>query len=81
MYFLGSNTFSEPWHLPHSPSEQVAEIVYASSLWCNLNIIVEVTNPWGSIMGDNFNLFTHEWVDSEFLFLFLFFNFWPISNA
>ncbi|PWA99263.1 hypothetical protein CTI12_AA010250 [Artemisia annua] len=28
MYFLGSNTFSEPWHLPHSPSEQVAEIVY-----------------------------------------------------
>lgn len=27
-YFLGSNTFSEPWHLPHSPSEQVAEIVY-----------------------------------------------------
>ncbi|KAL7602506.1 hypothetical protein Lser_V15G25631 [Lactuca serriola] len=28
MYFMGSNSFSEPWHLPHSPSEQVAEIVY-----------------------------------------------------
>lgn len=26
--FMGSNSFSEPWHLPHSPSEQVAEIVY-----------------------------------------------------
>ena len=33
MYFLGSNTFSEPWHLPHSPSEQVAKIVYAYCLW------------------------------------------------
>ncbi|ONK80989.1 uncharacterized protein A4U43_C01F24020 [Asparagus officinalis] len=28
MYFMGSNTFSEPWHLPHSPPEQVVEIVY-----------------------------------------------------
>ncbi|GLU09988.1 hypothetical protein SLE2022_268200 [Rubroshorea leprosula] len=28
MYFMGPNTFSEPWHLPHSPPEQVAEIVY-----------------------------------------------------
>ncbi|GMH23780.1 hypothetical protein Nepgr_025623 [Nepenthes gracilis] len=28
MYFLGPNTFSEPWHLPHSPPEQVKEIVY-----------------------------------------------------
>lgn len=29
MYFMGPNTFSEPWHLPHSPPEQVIEIVYA----------------------------------------------------
>ncbi|KAF8400908.1 hypothetical protein HHK36_014211 [Tetracentron sinense] len=28
MYFMGPNTFSEPWHLPHSPPEQVTEIVY-----------------------------------------------------
>lgn len=27
MYFMGQNTFSEPWHLPHSPPEQVIEIV------------------------------------------------------
>lgn len=29
MYFIGSNTFSEPWHLPHTPPEQIKEIVYA----------------------------------------------------
>ncbi|KAF5726034.1 hypothetical protein HS088_TW23G00772 [Tripterygium wilfordii] len=28
MYFMGPNTFSEPWHLPHSPPEQVTGIVY-----------------------------------------------------
>ncbi|XP_051151685.1 uncharacterized protein LOC127265751 isoform X2 [Andrographis paniculata] len=28
MYFMGPNTFSEPWHLPHMPPEQVKEIVY-----------------------------------------------------
>ncbi|KAL8171635.1 hypothetical protein V2J09_023439 [Rumex salicifolius] len=28
MYFMGPNTFSEPWHLPHSPPEQLKEIVY-----------------------------------------------------
>ncbi|KAH9605825.1 hypothetical protein KSS87_018586 [Heliosperma pusillum] len=28
MYFLGPNTFSDPWHLPHSPPDQVVEIVY-----------------------------------------------------
>ncbi|XXG64223.1 hypothetical protein AAC387_Pa05g2227 [Persea americana] len=28
MYFMGPNTFSEPWHLPHSPPDQVTEIVY-----------------------------------------------------
>ncbi|KAF3793289.1 hypothetical protein EJ110_NYTH09664 [Nymphaea thermarum] len=28
MYFMGPNTFSEPWHLPHSPPDQVMEIVY-----------------------------------------------------
>ncbi|MQM12790.1 hypothetical protein Taro_045709 [Colocasia esculenta] len=28
MYFMGPNTFSEPWHLPHSPPPQLSEIVY-----------------------------------------------------
>ncbi|CAA6666175.1 unnamed protein product [Spirodela intermedia] len=28
MYFMGPNTFSEPWHLTHSPPEQLSEIVY-----------------------------------------------------
>ncbi|KAF3442933.1 hypothetical protein FNV43_RR16851 [Rhamnella rubrinervis] len=28
MYFMGPNTFSEPWYLPHSPPEQVTELVY-----------------------------------------------------
>lgn len=28
MFFMGPNTFSEPWHLPHSPPDQVKEIVY-----------------------------------------------------
>ncbi|KAL8522147.1 hypothetical protein ACS0TY_012337 [Phlomoides rotata] len=28
MYFMGPNTFSDPWHLPHTPPEQVKEIVY-----------------------------------------------------
>ncbi|XP_031388144.1 uncharacterized protein LOC116201156 [Punica granatum] len=28
MYFMGPNTFSEPWHLAHSPPEQVMEIVF-----------------------------------------------------
>ncbi|KAG0575849.1 hypothetical protein KC19_5G035100 [Ceratodon purpureus] len=28
MYFMGSNSFGEPWHLPHSPPEQIADFVY-----------------------------------------------------
>ncbi|KAL6897842.1 hypothetical protein ACP4OV_006801 [Aristida adscensionis] len=28
MFFMGPNTFSEPWHLPHTPPEQISEIVY-----------------------------------------------------
>lgn len=27
MYFMGLNTFSDPWHLPHTPPEQVKDIV------------------------------------------------------
>ncbi|XP_022754632.1 uncharacterized protein LOC111302962 isoform X3 [Durio zibethinus] len=28
MYFTGANTFSEPWHLHHTPPEEIKEIVY-----------------------------------------------------
>ncbi|KVH89933.1 hypothetical protein Ccrd_008071 [Cynara cardunculus var. scolymus] len=28
MYFMGQNTFTEPWRLPHTPPEQVIDIVY-----------------------------------------------------
>ncbi|KAF7810029.1 uncharacterized protein G2W53_036772 [Senna tora] len=28
MYFMGSNTFREPWHLPYSPPHAIIEIVY-----------------------------------------------------
>ncbi|KAJ0091167.1 hypothetical protein Patl1_12976 [Pistacia atlantica] len=31
MYFMGPNTFSEPWYLPHTPPEQIKEIVYESA--------------------------------------------------
>ncbi|PPR84335.1 hypothetical protein GOBAR_AA36379 [Gossypium barbadense] len=28
MYFMGPNTFREPWHLPYSPPDSIIEIVY-----------------------------------------------------
>ncbi|KAM0968498.1 hypothetical protein TB2_016507 [Malus domestica] len=28
MYFMGPNTFGDPWHLTHTPPEQIKEIVY-----------------------------------------------------
>ncbi|KAG8635925.1 uncharacterized protein LOC110603588 isoform X2 [Manihot esculenta] len=31
MYFMGPNTFSEPWHLPHTPPQEINEIVYESA--------------------------------------------------
>ncbi|EPS64424.1 hypothetical protein M569_10357 [Genlisea aurea] len=40
MYFLGPNTFSEPWHLPHTPPEQVKEIVFEGAF----NAFVEEIN-------------------------------------
>ena len=27
MYFMGSNSFNEPWHLPHSPPDQIVDYV------------------------------------------------------
>ncbi|KAD0215463.1 hypothetical protein E3N88_44626 [Mikania micrantha] len=31
MYFMGPNTFREPWHLPYSPPDAIIEIVYEDS--------------------------------------------------
>lgn len=31
MYFMGPNTFSEPWHLSHIPAEEIKEIVLVVS--------------------------------------------------
>lgn len=52
MYFMGGNTFREPWHLPHTPPKQVMDIVYEGAF----NRFVEdinalATYPWweGSI--------------------------------
>lgn len=28
MYFMGPNKFGEPWHLPHSPPDQITQLVY-----------------------------------------------------
>lgn len=27
LYFMGSNSFGEPWHLPPPPPEQIIELV------------------------------------------------------
>lgn len=27
MYFMGPNTFREPWHLPYSPPDEIVDIV------------------------------------------------------
>ncbi|KAL3644317.1 hypothetical protein CASFOL_012249 [Castilleja foliolosa] len=44
MYILGANTFSEPWHLPHSPPKEVKEIVYEDAF----NIFVDEINALAS---------------------------------
>ncbi|KAL3829950.1 hypothetical protein ACJIZ3_018752 [Penstemon smallii] len=44
MYFLGANTFGEPWHLPHSPPKEVKEIVYEDAF----NRFVDETNALAS---------------------------------
>ncbi|KAL3690273.1 hypothetical protein R1sor_016582 [Riccia sorocarpa] len=28
VYFMGCNSFGEPWHLPHSPPEQIIDLIY-----------------------------------------------------
>ncbi|KAL1547710.1 hypothetical protein AAHA92_16030 [Salvia divinorum] len=44
MYFLGANTFGEPWHLLHSPPKEVKEIVYEDAF----NIFVDEINALAS---------------------------------
>ncbi|XP_019191996.1 PREDICTED: uncharacterized protein LOC109186463 isoform X2 [Ipomoea nil] len=44
MYLLGANTFSDPWHLPHSPPKEVSKIVYEDAF----NIFVDEINDLAS---------------------------------
>ncbi|XP_042055568.1 uncharacterized protein LOC121800075 [Salvia splendens] len=44
MYFLGANTFGEPWHLLHSPPKEIKEIVYEDAF----NIFVDEINALAS---------------------------------
>ncbi|KAL8110021.1 uncharacterized protein LOC141672459 isoform X1 [Apium graveolens] len=47
MYFMGSNTFSEPWYLPHTPPEQIKEIVYEDAFNRFVDEINAIsTYPW-----------------------------------
>ncbi|KAM7276309.1 hypothetical protein ACFE04_018175 [Oxalis oulophora] len=39
MYFMGPNTFSEPWHLPHTLPDQIKEIVYEDAFNAFVNEI------------------------------------------
>ncbi|KAG8657275.1 hypothetical protein MANES_03G057400v8 [Manihot esculenta] len=43
MYFMGPNTFSEPWHLPHTPPEQITEIVYEGAYGTFVDEINSIT--------------------------------------
>jgi hypothetical protein len=74
MYFMGPNTFSEPWHLPHTPPEQISEIVYVcpssfrvlSIFYLFLSCIQVLPDPWMSSRlfffryEDAFNKFVDE---------------------
>ncbi|XP_076923792.1 uncharacterized protein LOC143586032 [Bidens hawaiensis] len=64
MYFLGHNTFREPWHLPHTPPEQVIDIVYESAF----NRFVEEINA----------LATYQWWEGS-LYNILFFLAYPLA--
>ncbi|XP_010321128.2 uncharacterized protein [Solanum lycopersicum] len=54
MYLSGNNTFSEPWHLPHSPPKAVTEIVYEDAFNRFVDEINELASyQWweGSVYG------------------------------
>lgn len=40
LYFTGSNSFGEPWRLPHPPPEQILDLVYEDAY----NRFVEAVN-------------------------------------
>ncbi|XP_071730346.1 uncharacterized protein [Rutidosis leptorrhynchoides] len=58
MYFMGLNTFSDPWHLPHTPPEQVKDIVYEGAF----NRFVDEINA----------LATYEWWEGSMYSILLF---------
>jgi hypothetical protein len=45
MYFMGPNTFSEPWHLPHTPPEEITETVYVYWLPYQIYIVWTFWSP------------------------------------
>nr|XP_043628452.1 uncharacterized protein LOC122599906 [Erigeron canadensis] len=58
MYFMGQNTFREPWHLLHTPPEQVIDIVYEGAF----NRFVEEINA----------LATYQWWEGAIYSILLF---------
>ncbi|KAL8244754.1 hypothetical protein R6Q59_011012 [Mikania micrantha] len=64
MYFMGQNTFREPWHLPHTPPEQVTEIVYEGAF----NKFVEEINA----------LATYQWWEGS-IYNIIFFLAYPLA--
>ncbi|GJN05573.1 hypothetical protein PR202_ga23214 [Eleusine coracana subsp. coracana] len=63
MYFMGPNTFSEPWHLPHTPPEEITEIVYFDSDGCQSELEGSIPNAneltQASLGGSGVGLFPH----------------------
>ncbi|KAF5797813.1 hypothetical protein HanRHA438_Chr07g0295721 [Helianthus annuus] len=64
MYFMGQNTFREPWHLLHTPPEQVIDIVYEGAF----NRFVEEINA----------LATYQWWEGS-IYNILFFLAYPLA--
>ncbi|XP_071701342.1 uncharacterized protein [Rutidosis leptorrhynchoides] len=64
MYFMGQNTFREPWHLPHTPPDQVIDIVYEGAF----NRFVEDINA----------LATYQWWEGS-VYSILYFLAYPLA--
>ncbi|XP_034218009.1 uncharacterized protein LOC117629574 isoform X3 [Prunus dulcis] len=52
MYFMGPNTFGKPWHLPHTPPEQVKEIVVPSGRY---------EGPFNTFVDEINSIATYQW--------------------
>ncbi|KAM1224466.1 hypothetical protein ACFX2G_044316 [Malus domestica] len=52
MYFMGPNTFGDPWHLPHTPPEQIKEIVIPSGRY---------EGPFNTFVDEINSIATYQW--------------------